>query len=123
MTLNDILILFLLFTIKHFIVDFPLQGEFQWKNKGTYGHLGGILHAGLHTFATFLILIFFLSFWYSLVLSLLDGLIHYHVDYLKMKINQITGWKSDKDPEFWWLLGVDQLLHYLTYIFIIYLII
>lgn len=122
MSLNDLLLLFLLFTIKHFVVDFPLQGEFQWKNKGTYGHLGGILHALLHTVATFIILIFFVNIWWSFLFSILDGLIHYHIDFLKMKINQITGWKADKDPEFWWLLGLDQFLHYLTYILIIFLV-
>lgn len=122
MTTNELLLLFLLFTIKHFIVDFPLQGEFQWKNKGTYGHLGGILHASLHTLATFTILIFFVNVWGSLLFSILDGLIHYHIDFLKMKINQITGWKADKNPEFWGLLGLDQFLHYLTYILIIFLV-
>lgn len=122
MTTNELLILLLLFTTKHFIVDFPLQGEFQWKNKGTYGHLGGILHASLHTVATFIILIFFVNIWWSFLFSILDGLIHYHIDFLKMKINQITGWKADKDPEFWWLLGFDQFLHYLTYILIIFLV-
>lgn len=122
MTTNELLILLLLFTTKHFIVDFPLQGEFQWKNKGTYGHLGGILHASLHTVATFIILIFFVNIWWSFLFSILDGLIHYHIDFLKMKINQITGWKADKDPEFWWLLGLDQFLHYLTYILIIFLV-
>lgn len=122
MSLNDLLLLFLLFTIKHFVVDFPLQGEFQWKNKGTYGHLGGILHALLHTVATFIILIFFVNIWWSFLFSILDGLIHYHIDFLKMKINQITGWRADKDPQFWWLLGLDQFLHYLTYILIVFLV-
>lgn len=120
MSLNDLLLLFLLFTIKHFVVDFPLQGEFQWKNKGTYGHLGGILHASLHTVATFIILIFFANIWWSFLFSILDGLIHYRIDFLKMKINQITGWRADKDPQFWWLLGLDQFLHYLTYILIVF---
>lgn len=122
MSLNDLLLLFPLFTIKHFVVDFPLQGEFQWKNKGTYGHLGGILHALLHTVATFIILIFFVNIWWSFLFSILDGLIHYHIDFLKMKINQITGWRADKDPQFWWLLGLDQFLHYLTYILIVFLV-
>lgn len=122
MSLNDLLLLFLLFTIKHFVVDFPLQGEFQWKNKGTYGHLGGILHALLHTVATFIILIFFVNIWWSFLFSILDGLIHYHIDFLKMKTNQITGWRADKDPQFWWLLGLDQFLHYLTYILIVFLV-
>lgn len=39
-------LLFWLFT-KHFIVDFPLQAfPYQYQNKGTYGHPGGLLHSG-----------------------------------------------------------------------------
>ena len=47
---------------KHLIVDFPLQAfPYQYKNKGTYGHPGGLLHAGLHLLGTFLVLVFFVS--------------------------------------------------------------
>ena len=31
--------------IKHFICDYPLQTAYQLRNKGTYGHPGGIIHA------------------------------------------------------------------------------
>lgn len=58
------LLIFLLFT-KHFIVDFPLQWEYQWKNKGTYGHPGGIIHAALHGIGTY-----FCFFWLSVELAL-----------------------------------------------------
>ena len=33
---------------KHFLFDFVFQTPYQLKNKGTYGHPGGLLHAGLH---------------------------------------------------------------------------
>jgi hypothetical protein len=55
-----LLLLFLLFT-KHLILDFLYQPPYQWKNKGTYGHLGGIVHAGQHALATFSVLLFFTS--------------------------------------------------------------
>lgn len=42
-----LLLILFLFT-KHFIIDFLLQGQYQWKNKGTYGHPGGLLHSALH---------------------------------------------------------------------------
>jgi len=41
----ELLLILLLFT-KHFVLDFPLQTKFQWSNKGTYGHPGGLLHSG-----------------------------------------------------------------------------
>ena len=114
------LILFVLFSIKHFIIDFPLQKPYQWMNKGTYGHPGGILHAGLHALGTLLVLLpVTLVFWPSLILSVLDGVIHYHVDWAKMNINKHYAWKPDTHEQFWILLGLDQLLHMLTYIGII----
>ena len=37
---------------KHFIFDYVLQTPFQFRNKGTYGHPGGILHSGLQAIGT-----------------------------------------------------------------------
>lgn len=112
-----VLILMTLFVLKHFIVDFPIQTPYQWMNKGNYGHPGGLLHSGLHAFATYLIL--FMVTPIALGLAAIDFAIHYHVDWAKMNINNHYGWKADKDAAFWVLLGIDQLLHYLTYILII----
>lgn len=108
-------ILLCLFT-KHFIVDFPLQTPFQWMNKGTYGHPGGLLHSGLHGIATILIFLFFTTAPLAIFLGFLDAIIHYHIDYAKMNLNRIKEWKCDKNPEFWTLLGLDQYLHALTYL-------
>ena len=111
--------------IKHFIVDFPLQvWSYQYENKGTYGHPGGLLHSGLHALGTFLV--FFLIFGISvpsisisLCLGAIDGIIHYHTDWAKVKINKKKGWGPTTHHQFWILLGVDQLIHSLTYIFLV----
>lgn len=106
-------LLLFLFT-KHFIVDFPLQGEYQWRNKGTYLHPGGILHSGLHGIGTFISL-----YWYApdiaLWLAIADMHIHYHIDWAKMNLNDMFEW-NPSHKEFWILLGIDQYLHSLTYI-------
>ena len=115
-----IFILTLLFT-KHFIVDFPLQTRYQWSNKGTYGHPGGALHALLHCVGTWAALAFFVPVHVVLVLGFLDGVIHYHIDWAKMNLNKYFGWKPDTHEQFWWLLGLDQFLHALTYILIVVL--
>ena len=56
-----------------------------------------------------------------LLLGLVDSIIHYHIDFIKSNI-----WKEKKlkptDQTFWVIHGVDQLLHGLTYIFIIWII-
>jgi hypothetical protein len=98
-----------------------MQTPYQWQNKGTYGHLGGVLHAGLHASATFLILLLFTDAEVAFWLAMFDGVVHYHIDWAKMNINRIKGWKPDTHAEFWTLLGFDQFLHSITYIAIFYI--
>lgn len=116
--MNIVLILIFLLSTKHFIVDFPLQGKYQWSNKGTYGHPGGILHAGLHGFGTMVCLFWFAPF-AAIILGLFDSVLHYHIDWCKMNLNAKLKWGPTTHEEFWWLLGLDQFLHALTYIFIV----
>ena len=115
----EILIILTLLITKHFIVDFPLQTKFQYNNKGTYGHPGGALHALLHYFGTFIVLIFFVPGHIAIIMGFVDGIIHYHIDWAKMKLNAKLKWGPNTHEQFWWLLGLDQYLHYLTYIGIV----
>ena len=116
------LTLFLLFSVKHFVIDFICQTQYQWSNKGKYGHPGGILHAGLHGVGTAACLLAFA--WEDILfLALLDALFHYHIDWAKMNLNTRMGWTATTSEYFWWLLGLDQLLHMMTYIVIIGLVI
>lgn len=113
--MNDTLILIALLFTKHFIVDFPLQNRFQWSNKGTYGHPGGIVHAVLHGAGTLMCFAMFAplaAYW----LALFDAVIHYHVDWAKMNLNARMGWGPNTHEQFWWLLGLDQFLHAMTYV-------
>jgi hypothetical protein len=113
--MNETLLLILLLFTKHFVVDFPLQNRFQYANKGTYGHPGGLLHASLHGLATMLCF-----WWYAplacIWLGLMDAIVHYHVDWAKMNLNSKMGWGPTTHEQFWWLLGLDQFLHALTYV-------
>ena len=117
---DALLLLITLLFVKHFIIDFPLQYPYQWKNKGTYGHPGGLVHASLHSLGTFAILLFFTTGTMAVILAFVDGFIHYHVDYAKMNINKKMGWGPTTHAEFWTLVGLDQLLHAFTYIGIVY---
>lgn len=111
--MTELIIMTLLFT-KHFIVDFPLQPRYQYSNKGTYGHPGGLLHAFLHFIATWACFIFYAK--YAVVLALIDAVLHYHIDWAKVNINKKMGWGPTTHEEFWWLTGLDQFLHALTYV-------
>lgn len=116
--MNTIALLFLLLFTKHFIVDFLLQTPYQYLNKGKYGHLGGILHSWMHGVATVAIMMIFTTPEWAVMLGLLDAIIHYHVDWAKVKINTQYALKPDNSEKFWWLLGFDQYLHSLTYLLI-----
>lgn len=116
-----------LFVLKHFVVDFLLQNKFQLNNKGDYLHFGGILHSLLHGIATAAIVyymtykVFIFAFDLAVVLGFIDYVIHYHIDWAKVNINKKFNFHPGTS-EFWVLLGLDQFLHYFTYILIILLV-
>ena len=115
---TTIFLLLALFGIKHFIADFVLQYDYMVREKGIYGAVGGLHHSFVHVCFTFLILIPFCSSVSLLIgLSLLDGILHYHIDWSKQQLNRGL---TAADRKFWFYIGLDQLLHYLTYIVIIF---
>lgn len=114
------MLLFLL-QLKHFVIDFLWQPEYEWKNKGTWGHPGGIIHSAKHSVATFIILMFFTHFSVASVLAALEFVAHYYIDFSKMNINKELGWTAN-DKNFWYLLGLDQFLHQICYVLIVALI-
>lgn len=115
------LIAVLILLIKHLIFDFFLQTEYQYKNKGIYGHPGGILHAGLHAFGTsFLFLYVYPGAALAAQILVGEFIVHYHIDWTKEQV--IKRMKlTTSDAAFWWALGVDQFLHGATYIVIAWL--
>lgn len=113
MTLIDFLCMI---QFKHFICDWIAQNKNQVMNKGKYGNLVGISHSMDHMLGMMLVLLPLLFFTHPLALILIalaDGVIHYHIDYFKMKYSSKY---TPADEEFWYLMGVDQCLHQLTYI-------
>jgi hypothetical protein len=119
--MKEIIILLILFGIKHFVCDFVLQNNKMIKDKGTYLAPGGVRHALEHAAGTFAVLVLALP-WDPLVhvvavaLGLLDGVVHYHIDYLKTNLSRGL---TPADQKFWVYLGADQGLHYATYVAII----
>ena len=118
MTPELLIVCFAALFTKHFVFDFLLQGPFQFLNKGTYGHPGGILHAGLQAIGTFVVLGFFVGPVVSFTLGVLDGVVHYHIDWAKTRLNDYLSLQPNNE-KFWWLLGLDQYLHYMTYAFLL----
>lgn len=115
--MDEVFILLFLLFLKHFVVDFILQTSEQVAEKGTYGAAGGIEHSGQHALATFLILFFFISWPWAVILAVIDGVVHYHVDWAKMNIGKRYNY-TPADRGFWFWIGADQFAHALTYLWI-----
>lgn len=104
------MILLTLLFLKHWYVDFYKQTDAQIKSKGVYGKWTGITHSIEHGLYTAVFFSFYSNWLF--VAGAIDCVIHYHVDFLKMRF-------GDRDPSnkrFWVELGLDQLAHALTYI-------
>ena len=102
--------------VKHAVADFFLQTAYQHKNKGQYGHPGGLLHSLIHIAMTTPVFIILPVSW-GLAGVVLAGefVLHYHIDWAKEQIMAAGGWTPNV-AKFWNALGVDQLLHGLTYV-------
>lgn len=112
------LLTFVLLFIKHYIVDFPWQTQEEIAGKGTYGNVAGIIHSLKHGFAT--AIVFFITGPHLIdawVLGIVDFILHYHVDWVKMHF----GCRDTSQKRFWNELGLDQLAHYLTYALLIWM--
>ena len=92
------------------------------RHKGIYLDWRGVKHSVDHGVGTMLIVALFGFNTGAVILAtLIDTMAHYHIDWAKSQLNQWLDLKPDQE-KFWWLLGLDQLLHYLTYIVILYFI-
>ena len=83
------------------------------KDKGHFGRLGGLQHAGLHGALTYVILMHFLGIQACIMLSVLDAVMHYNIDLIKVRASVRL---TPDDNAFWVWFGADQLAHALTYL-------
>ena len=113
----EILVLLLLFQIKHWYADFKIQTYMQTVKKGVWLDPTGISHTLDHVWTSLLILLIF-SIFYTIpiitiiVVACLEGIYHYLIDYTKVKY----GCKDNTKPLFWNQFGLDQLAHQASYL-------
>jgi hypothetical protein len=113
----EIILTLLLLQIKHYCADFRFQSYSQTVTKGNYGNLVGLSHSLDHFIFTLGALLI-VNLWYPLTVSsillvgICESVLHYHIDWLKVKF----GTKNLQSPQFWHEFGLDQLAHQLTYL-------
>ncbi len=115
-----ILMGFVVLSVKHTIGDYFLQTSYQYLNKGKYGHPGGLLHSTLQALLTLPVFLVLPPSSAGLGIAIICGefVVHYHLDWAKeqlVKRYELT----QTDQRFWYLFGLDQLGHMLTYVAII----
>jgi hypothetical protein len=107
---------FALLEFKHFVFDYLVQTPYQFLNKGTYGHPGGLLHAGLQalgTIAAFLAIPPTPAVGVAIVVG--EFIVHYHIDWTKERWLKGGGYRTTEAP-YWRIYGLDQLAHQATYV-------
>lgn len=115
----EILLLLLLFQIKHWYADFKIQTYMQTIKKGVWLDPIGLSHTADHIWTTLVCLILFSIFkpiavTTILFVAVLEGIYHYMIDYIKVKY----GCKDNTKPLFWNQFGLDQLAHQTSYLVI-----
>lgn len=97
---------------KHLLADWIFQTEDMIKHKGIYGNWRGALHSLLHAVLTLFVFWYWVSLKAGLIFFAVDFILHYHIDWLKMKF----GCQDISKKAFWRDIGYDQFAHYNCYI-------
>lgn len=118
----DALLLMFALQVKHYYADFAIQTYAQTVRKGIYRDPVGISHSLDHIAGSLVVLAicsFFIPLSLPAVIGLcfLEGVIHYHIDWVKVHY----GIKDITKSLFWNQFGMDQLAHQLSYLGMIYL--
>jgi hypothetical protein len=115
-----VLVLLVGFQLKHFIADYLLQTGWMIGGKGRLTAPGGYAHAGIHVVGSAIVLLVArIPLPAIAMLVVAEFVVHYALDYAKVSYGH--GIDPDQDPQrFWAMHGVDQLLHQLTYVVMIY---
>ncbi|MCV3273983.1 DUF3307 domain-containing protein [Roseobacter sp. WL0113] len=103
------------------LADYFLQSRAMLEGRGKYLHFGTFLHAGIHaagSLVAFSLVGAPLGFVLPLVLA--EWAVHFHIDWWKGRYT--TREKlTPADSGYWRASGIDQALHQLTYVGMIWL--
>lgn len=111
-----ILLLFCLLQIKHMFADYFLQTRRMLSGRSTYLHMGRAQHAGVHALLSIpVFLVIGAGYGFVLALIVAEWVVHFHLDWAKARHTEARV-LTPAQGLFWRSFGVDQALHQLTYI-------
>jgi len=115
----DVLLLLTFLMIKHAIADLFLQTFHTVGNKHKYISLSHRHYAEHALLTLFLCLIFTSPLW-AILVALLDYILHWHIDFAKHRIINRFNVKRNS-AQFFRIQAFDQILHFLTYALIVFI--
>ncbi len=115
-TFGAVLLLLCLLQIKHMFADYYLQTPKMLSGRGNYFHMGRAQHAAVHVVGSVVIFALYRApAEFILIIAALEWIVHFHIDFFKASYSD----KKQLQPSqaaFWRAAGLDQCLHNLTYI-------
>ena len=118
--IQTLLILLILLQVKHMFADFFLQTPKMLAGRGRYAHMGRAQHAAIHAGGSAIALVVLgAPSTFIVVLCVLEWAVHYHIDWAKGAYSDRSG-HGPAEAGYWRTFGVDQLLHQLTYVAMIW---
>ena len=113
---QSVLVLLVLFQIKHMFADYFLQTPKMLAGRGDYLHMGRAQHALVHVAGSALCLLVVGTPGLLLAgILVAEWVAHFHIDWGKARWSDSQG-HTPADAGFWRAAGFDQALHQLTYI-------
>ena len=116
----EAMFLFML-VIKHALADLVLQSRLTTGDKSNLKSPKGYIHAADHSLLTFIVSMFFTGVLNAILISLLDYILHFIIDYVKTKC--VRHFEVVPNTRTFWIVqGVDQIAHYSCYFLYVILI-
>ena len=122
-TLTLTFTLLVVFQLKHFVADFPLQNHYMLqKKKSDWSFVPPLaLHCAIHGGLTLIIVCLVQpQLWW---LSIFDFVIHFTMDRIKAGPRYLGRFHDVSKTSFWIALGFDQMVHHLTHLWIIWMLV
>ena len=117
-----VLVLLVLLQVKHLFADFYLQTPRMLRDRSLYLHRGRLEHAGIHAIASLpAMLVVGVPLGPAALVALAEWAVHFHIDWAK----GVWSDRKNHGPEqasYWRAFGVDQALHHLTYVAMVWVV-
>ncbi|NOD85381.1 DUF3307 domain-containing protein [Ruegeria sp. HKCCD6119] len=115
-SIGAVFLMLCLLLIKHMFADYYLQTPKMLSGRGEYFHLGRAQHAAVHVVGSIVVfLVFGAPLVFILIVGALEWFIHFNIDFIKASYSDKKRLEPTQ-PAFWRAAGLDQLMHNLTYV-------